>query len=116
MTQKSHGTATPRTPAPARPTDWHPADIKAALAKQGLTIARLAESHGLTSGSTFSKALTGSMPLAEARLAAAIGVDPSVIWPSRYREDGSRKPVGSHAIESSKRSKNAEAKAQGGAA
>ncbi|MDP3875895.1 MAG: helix-turn-helix transcriptional regulator [Methylobacter sp.] len=94
--------------------DWHPADVKAALAKAGYTLAALAEEHGLKGGATLSKALTSSFPIAEKRIADAIGVHPKVIWPSRYNEDGSRKLQGFRAIESSRRMAKAQAKAEGG--
>lgn len=71
--------------------DWHPADIKAALHKKGITLAGIAEAHGLTSSSTLSAALTRSYPANEARIADALGVHPMVIWPTRYHEDGTRK-------------------------
>jgi len=91
--------------------DWHPADIKAALNKAGYTLASLAEEHGLKAGGTLSKALTSSFPIAEQRIADAIGIHPKEIWPSRYNEDGTRKPQGFRALESSRRSANAQAKA-----
>lgn len=93
--------------------DWHPADIKAALNRAGYTMASLAENLGFNSGSSLSKALTSSSPSAERHLAAAIGIHPMEIWPSRYNEDGSRKPQGSWLLESSRRSRNAQAKAAG---
>lgn len=71
--------------------DWHPADIKAALHKKGVTLAGLAFMHGLTSSSTLSAALTRSYPANEQRIADAIGVHPMVIWPTRYNDDGTRK-------------------------
>ena len=74
--------------------DWHPADIKAALEKQGWTMRALAAHHGLTSSTSFSRALTSSMPANERRIADAIGVPPEAIWPSRYNPDGTLKPRG----------------------
>ena len=74
--------------------DWHPADIKAALHKRGITLSALAKAHGLSSSTTLSAALTRSYPLNEKRIADAIGVHPSEIWPSRYNEDGSFKQRG----------------------
>lgn len=94
-------------------TDWHPADIKAGLAKAGYTLTALAEKHHLKTATNLSKALTSSFPIAEQRIADAIGIHPKEIWPSRYNEDGSRKPQGFRAIESSRRSANTQAKADG---
>lgn len=91
--------------------DWHPAKIKAELNMAGYSMASLAEQEGLNSGSSLSKALTGSAPAAELRLATAIGVHPKVIWPSRYNDDGSHKPQGARRLESSRRSRRAVEKA-----
>ncbi len=79
--------------------DWHPADIKAALHKAGWTLSALAAKHGLKSGNTLSKALTVSYPIAELRIANAIGIAAKMIWPTRYYEDGKVKPRGFHAIQ-----------------
>lgn len=54
----------------------------------------LAASHGLSTGSGLSKALTSSSPLAEKRIADALGVHPKEIWPSRYYDNGEPKPRG----------------------
>lgn len=74
--------------------DWHPADIKAALHKKGITLAGIAEAYGMTSSSSLSSTFTRSYPLNEKRIADAIGVHPKVIWPSRYNADGTRKLQG----------------------
>lgn len=79
-------------PAPhtkASREDWHPADIKAALDKAGWTLRSLAAHHGLVSSTTLSHTFLRSYPLNEQRIAAAIGVHPKEIWPSRYHPDGS---------------------------
>ena len=83
--------------APAQ--DWHPADVKAALHKAGWTMSALAHSHNLTSSNTLSKALTSSYPIAEKRIADALGLHPKEIWPSRYYDNGEIKPRGFHAIQ-----------------
>jgi Ner family transcriptional regulator len=75
-------------------TDWHPADVKAALHKKGITLAGLAEAHGIKGSSNLSATFTRSLPTNEKRIADAIGVHPKVIWPSRYNADGSRKLQG----------------------
>ncbi|OGT19266.1 MAG: Nlp family transcriptional regulator [Gallionellales bacterium RIFOXYB12_FULL_54_9] len=74
--------------------DWHPADVKAAIHKAGMTLAGIARAYGLNTSSTLSQTFTRSYPLNEKRIADAIGVHPMVIWPSRYNEDGSIKPRG----------------------
>ena len=79
--------------------DWHPADIIAALRKAGYTLSKLAFEHGLKDSSGFSKAMVMSFPLGEKRIAEALGVHPMTIWPSRYEEDGTRKPAGIRAIQ-----------------
>lgn len=79
--------------------DWHPAKIKMELHMRGITLSGLAEAHGLTSSSTLSAALTRSYPANERRIADAIGVHPKAIWPSRYFDDGTRKPQGFRALQ-----------------
>ncbi|MDO8940857.1 MAG: helix-turn-helix domain-containing protein [Methylicorpusculum sp.] len=80
--------------ADSPPQDWHPSDVIAALHKAGWTMKALAEEHGLSSGSSLSKALTGSMPAGEKRIADALGLHPQQIWPTRYYENGEKKPRG----------------------
>jgi Ner family transcriptional regulator len=68
-------------------TDWHPADITAALHKRGVSM------HGLSLDAGYSPwtlrdALRRPYPKAEAIIAEAIGVPPQSIWPSRYDEQG----------------------------
>lgn len=79
--------------------DWHPADIKAALHKRGLTLSAVAKAHGLTDSTSLSAALVRSYPINERRIADAIGIHPKEIWPSRYNDDGSPKPRGFRAIQ-----------------
>ena len=63
--------------------DWHKADIRAALNKNGWTTASLSRHLGFTSGALY-QALLRPWPKGERAIAEAIGVDPSDIWPSRY--------------------------------
>lgn len=65
--------------------DWHSADIIAALHKKQITLSGLSRKAGLSS-STLSNALSRPWPKGEWLIADAIGVHPSVIWPSRYFE------------------------------
>jgi Ner family transcriptional regulator len=67
------------------PADWHPADVKAALEKRGLTLSRLADRYGY---SHFQRVLTTRWWAAEQIVADALGKRPQEIWPSRY--EGSR--------------------------
>jgi Ner family transcriptional regulator len=63
--------------------DWHTADIKAALAKKGLTFRKLSTDAGLKKD-TLRNVLDRKWPKGEMIVANAIGVSPSIIWPSRY--------------------------------
>ena len=68
--------------------DWHLEDIKAALHKAGISLASIAKAHGLNGSSTLSSTFTRSYPKNEARIANALGLHPMVLWPSRYKPDG----------------------------
>lgn len=74
-----------RTPKKPAPQDWHKADIKAALEKAGWTLRKLSVAHGYHPCS-FQRAFVTRWSQAEAAIAAAIGIDPAEIWPSRYAE------------------------------
>ena len=79
-------------------TDWHPADIVAALRKKGWSLRRLSLSHGYSSGMV-RQAILRPYPKAERIIAEAIGVPPWVIWPSRYdgnTHKGGRRYVPKH--------------------
>jgi Ner family transcriptional regulator len=67
-------------------SDWHRADIKAALEKAGWTLRKLSQHHGYFP-TMANNALERPYPNAERIIAEAIGVDPWVIWPSRYDTD-----------------------------
>jgi Ner family transcriptional regulator len=66
-----------------RAHDWHRADVISALKKQGTNMARLSRDNGL-GNQTLYNALVRPWPKGEAIIASAIGVEPVVIWPSRY--------------------------------
>ncbi|HAV1239957.1 TPA: transcriptional regulator [Salmonella enterica] len=66
-----------------RKKDWHPADIIAALRKKNTSLAAQSRQAGLSS-STLANALTRSWPRGEKIIAAALGIAPEKIWPSRY--------------------------------
>lgn len=63
--------------------DWHPAEIIAALRKQGTSLSALSRESGLKSA-TLSNALHSSWPKGEWIIANRLGFHPSHIWPSRY--------------------------------
>jgi Ner family transcriptional regulator len=71
-------------------TDWHPADIKCALAKKDYTFARIAREYGYSPPGP-NRVLRSAWPVMEQIVADLIGVHPSDIWPSRY--DKKRKPL-----------------------
>lgn len=65
--------------------DWHRADIVAAVKKQGWSLRKLSKEAGLSEG-TLKSALDRPYPKAERIIAAAIGVQPEAIWPTRYEK------------------------------
>src|SRR6478736_2955711 len=67
--------------------DWHPADVLAALKKRGHNLAGLSATNGYHPTAA-GKALKQPWPAMEQLLAAAIGVTPQEIWPSRYDGEG----------------------------
>lgn len=71
--------------------DWHRADIVAEVRKAGWSIRKLSIAAGM-SPSALNNALDRPWPKAERIIAAAIGVKPETIWPSRY-EHRHFKPV-----------------------
>lgn len=78
------------TPKKPIPPDWHNADIKAALEKQGWSLSRLSKFCGYHPRA-LRHALDKPFPAAEKFISEAIGVAPQEIWPSRYNADGSSK-------------------------
>lgn len=64
--------------------DWHPADVKAALEKEGYSLRQLAKKHGYAH---FAKVLYEPWLAAEAIVADAVGVPAELIWPSRYQQE-----------------------------
>lgn len=65
-------------------SDWHPADIVAALKKKGTSLAAVSRKAGLAS-STLANALTRHWPKGERLIAEVLDIAPEQIWPSRYR-------------------------------
>jgi Ner family transcriptional regulator len=67
--------------------DWHPADVLAALKKRGHSLAGLSLAHGYHPTAA-GKALKQPWPAMERLVAAALGLQPQTIWPSRYDSEG----------------------------
>lgn len=76
----------------AKKKDWHSADIIAALRKRKTSLAAVSRKAGLSS-STLANALTRPWPKGEWLIAEAIGVDPAIIWPSRYYDKITREYI-----------------------
>lgn len=62
---------------------WHPADIIAAVRKQGTTLQRLSREHGF-SREAMNKSLTTCFPRAHRIIADLIGVSRHELWPQWY--------------------------------
>ncbi|MBF0424130.1 MAG: helix-turn-helix domain-containing protein [Magnetococcales bacterium] len=66
-------------------TDWHWADVKAALEKAGhRSLRELDRKNGLPETTTSQARLGRGHRLGENVIAAALGMLPQQIWPSRY--------------------------------
>ncbi len=65
-------------------TDWHSADIKAALEKAGWSLSRLSLAAGYSNRNTLTRAMNQPWPLGERVIAHALGLEPWEVWPSRY--------------------------------
>ena len=63
-------------------SDWHKADIVAALKKRGTSLAQLSRDSGLASG-TLANALIKPWPKGELIIAEALELNPADVWPSR---------------------------------
>lgn len=64
-------------------TDWHRADIVAALHKAGWSLRELSRQSGLGAG-TLKTALNIPYPKAEGIIASALGLEAKDIWPERH--------------------------------
>ena len=76
-----------QTESKAAISDWHPADVLAALKKRGKTLAGLSTQHGYHPTAA-GKALKRRWPAMETIIAEALDLAPADIWPSRYRGSG----------------------------
>jgi Ner family transcriptional regulator len=72
-------------PKKSTQADWHRADVVAALHKKGWSLRELSRQSELSAG-TLKSALDRPYKKAEGIIAAAIGLDPRDIWPSRYEK------------------------------
>jgi Ner family transcriptional regulator len=63
--------------------DWHAEDVKAAVRKSGTTISQLSRDNGLAE-STLRNVFRSHWPKGERIIAAALGMEPQNIWPTRY--------------------------------
>lgn len=70
--------------------DWHKADIIAAVRKTGTNLQQLSRKLGL-GRTTLSNAIHAPYPRYERIIATHLGTQPHLIWPSRYRTDGTPK-------------------------
>ncbi|WP_084631172.1 helix-turn-helix domain-containing protein [Ferrimonas senticii] len=68
--------------------DWHPADIRAALEKNGTNMAEIARANGIAPP-TIRAVQNRKYERGQQLIAAALNKDPREIWPSRYRKEGS---------------------------
>ncbi len=62
----------------------HPEDIKAAIRKQGITLAELAASAGVSKQAVSAALDRRSSERVDQLIADFIGLKPHQIWPSRY--------------------------------
>lgn len=69
------------------PTDWHPADVVAALRKRGLSLRRVGMAHGYRQ---IQNVLVRPWWVVEQLVAQALDVPAEQIWPSRYAPGVSR--------------------------
>ncbi len=74
--------------------DWHPADIKCALHKKGLTLRKLSKDNGYKNQNSVAKAFQQPWPKAERIIAKALEVEPEVLWPSRYDHRRPKRGIG----------------------
>lgn len=70
--------------------DWHKADIIAAVRKTGTNLQRLSRKLGF-GRTTLNNAIHAPYPKYERIIAEHLGTQPHIIWPSRYRSDGTPK-------------------------
>ncbi|EJF1946151.1 helix-turn-helix domain-containing protein [Salmonella enterica] len=72
----------------SRGEDWSKDAVYTALKKKGTDLAELERAQNLKPG-TMRNVFYRTCPAYEQAIAGAIGVEPSVIWPGRYRNKSS---------------------------
>lgn len=70
--------------------DMHPEDIKAAIRKQGITLAELASRADVSKQAVSAAIDRRSSERIDLIIADFIGLKPHQIWPSRYNAKGQR--------------------------
>lgn len=65
------------------PTNWHRADILAAIKKRGTTLAQLSRENGLHERTLYN-ALERHWPKGERIISEFLNIPPHIIWPGRY--------------------------------
>lgn len=73
-------------------SDWHQADIIAALKKRGTTLSELSRQSGFSS-TTLCNALVRPWTKGEIIIATALDLEPKEIWPSRYIDFKTNRPI-----------------------
>lgn len=71
-------------------TDMHPEDIKAAIRKQGFTLAELAVRADVSKQAISAAIAHRSSERVDLVIADFLGLKPHQIWPSRYNAKGQR--------------------------
>lgn len=71
----------------SKKSNWHAADVVAALRKAGWSLRRLSKAHGYHPDA-LKHALHRPWPAAERLIAKAIGITPQTIWVDRYDANG----------------------------
>jgi Ner family transcriptional regulator len=79
----------PRAPKKKQDQAPHPADIRAAISKRGMTLSRLAVDNGLEE-SACRAALIRPLPSAEKAISRFLGIPLHELWPSRWDAEGRR--------------------------
>lgn len=74
----------------ANECNWSRAEVRAEVVRRGSSLRRVALKAGLSESACRMALQYGNCPAGEKALAAFIGVAPRVIWPDRYRADGTR--------------------------
>lgn len=70
--------------------DWNPEDIKAAIRKAGGSLTFLARREGVSPQALSIALQARTSERCDKIIASFLGRDAREIWPSRYREDGTR--------------------------